>query len=621
MFSNNPQQQLVVGLQQITYADSNSKKKLLSQGIFALIDSTVPHLWLPADACSNFEDAFGLEWDSLNNLYLVNDTTHSTLTKTNPTLTFSLADSAMGGASVDIEFPYAAFDLTAAPPRVKTQSRYFPLQRSPDDSSYTLGRTFLQEAYMITNYENSTFSVSQTVFDSTPSHLVPIAASANSSSPTGTAGLTKTTGNPTPSGSGGGGISTGAIAGLAIAIAIVGIIVAIVAFFCIRKRRRARRARDAAIRDQTAQGQEPDSEKKGAGDEELEHFDPHDGPEAAFAMKKPNAGLSTSVNEVPETPQHHEMHGDQIFGVGTSRHPTELPGDRFSRSELSTPDPVQRQELPSPGDIARFHSLRSELSTPEPLWPNSELPTPDPSHELPSPPLNPTHPKSHPSPPMSAQNASAFNSPVLAAHKRLHPGSSAGSSPRHEPQRGISDDSIESPVLGQHDPSSFRSIAASTTAEPSHYDSTIGSPTSPGSRPGIRRSLNNGRPNVLHQNGRIGSQESDTFQTRLAEEASPGVSRFNTQRDRDAISIPSPAVSPEPTQQGIGRRPVGAPPGNSGEEAKDEGEKVGLLSREQKGKFKEDVEVDGSEHSEESGRGYVKEKVDEIDRRSNRSNE
>ena len=612
MFNDKPMQQLVVGLQQITYGDSNGDKKLLSQGILALIDSTLPHMWLPADACSNFEDAFGLAWDPISNLYLVNDTTHSALTKTNPTLTFSLADSAMGGASVDIKFPYAAFDLTAAPPRVKSQSRYFPLQRSPDDNSYTLGRTFLQEAYMITNYENSTFSVSQTVFDSTPSHLVPIAASANSSSPTVAAGITKTTGNPmSPGSGGGGGISTGAIAGLAIAIAIVGIIVAIVAFFCIRKRRRNRRARDAAIRDQTAQGQEPDSEKKGAGDEELEHFDPHDGPEAASPAKKPNAGLFTSVNEVPETPQHHEMHGDQIFGVGTSRHPTELPGDRLSRSELGTPDPLQRQELPSPGDINRVLSIRSELSTPEPLYPNSELPTPDPSHELPSPSLNPTHPKSHPSPPMSAHNASAFNSPVLAAHKHLQSGSSADSSPRHVPQRGISDDSIESPVLGQHDPSSLRSIAASTTAEPSHYDSTVSNPTSPGSRPGIRR------PNALVQNGRVGSQDSDTWQTRLAEGASPGVSRFNTQRDRDAISIPSPAVSPEPTQQGIARRPVGAPPGTSDEDAKDEGEKVGLLSREQKGKFREDVEVDGSEHSGDSGRGYVKEKVDEIDRRSN----
>jgi len=42
--------------------------------------------------------------------------------------------------------PYAAFDLVADYPLVIDSSRYFPLMRAANESQYTLGRTFLQEA-------------------------------------------------------------------------------------------------------------------------------------------------------------------------------------------------------------------------------------------------------------------------------------------------------------------------------------------------------------------------------------------------------------------------------------------------------------------------------------------
>lgn len=111
----------------------------------ALIDSTVPYLWLPQDACQLFETAFGISWDPLRNLYLVNDTLHDALVKENPSVVFTLANS-LNGPSVNITLPYASFDLVANYPLVKNQSRYFPLQRAADDNSYTLGRTFLQES-------------------------------------------------------------------------------------------------------------------------------------------------------------------------------------------------------------------------------------------------------------------------------------------------------------------------------------------------------------------------------------------------------------------------------------------------------------------------------------------
>ncbi|KAL9030785.1 MAG: hypothetical protein Q9180_006874, partial [Flavoplaca navasiana] len=60
-----------------------------------------------------------------------------------------------------IELPYAAFDLIAERPLMKNATRYFPLMRAADESQYTLGRTFLQEAYLVADYERRIFSISQ----------------------------------------------------------------------------------------------------------------------------------------------------------------------------------------------------------------------------------------------------------------------------------------------------------------------------------------------------------------------------------------------------------------------------------------------------------------------------
>ena len=139
---------LVVALQSIQYSDSSTKnKELLPSGsILTFIDSTVPHIWLPLDACRAFEDAFGIVYDNQTQLYLVNNTLHSTLTTRNANVSFIMGNNVQGGPTVNITFPYAAFDLQVSAPIVNTTQRYFPLRRAANDSQYTLGRTFLQES-------------------------------------------------------------------------------------------------------------------------------------------------------------------------------------------------------------------------------------------------------------------------------------------------------------------------------------------------------------------------------------------------------------------------------------------------------------------------------------------
>lgn len=136
---------LVVVLQSISYSGSDSAT-LLSNPINIFIDSTDPNLWLPDEVCDAFEDAFGLTVDETSGLYLVNDTHHTTLLNSDAEVSFRLSDVTTGGDSVRIVLPYNAFDLTAEYPLVENSSYYFPLKRAANETQYTLGRTFLQEA-------------------------------------------------------------------------------------------------------------------------------------------------------------------------------------------------------------------------------------------------------------------------------------------------------------------------------------------------------------------------------------------------------------------------------------------------------------------------------------------
>jgi hypothetical protein len=84
--------------------------------------------------------------------------------------------------NVNITFPYAAFDLTASSPLVDNTTRFFPLKRAVNESQYTLGRAFFQEAYVIADYERGNFSVSACKWNSQPQNLVPILPATNGTS-------------------------------------------------------------------------------------------------------------------------------------------------------------------------------------------------------------------------------------------------------------------------------------------------------------------------------------------------------------------------------------------------------------------------------------------------------
>ncbi|EPE31751.1 Acid protease [Glarea lozoyensis ATCC 20868] len=178
---------IVVGVQSILYAKRETNlTTLLPDPIYAFVESTDPNIWLPIESCLLFEKAFGLTWDESVSEYSLNSTQHNTLTRSNPTVTFRLAASTTGGATVDIILPFQSF--VHQYPSVPNATYQFPLQRASNPSQYTFGRIFLQEAYLTVDYDQGNFSLSQCTFiDGAPSRVMSIpGTSASNESGSGT---------------------------------------------------------------------------------------------------------------------------------------------------------------------------------------------------------------------------------------------------------------------------------------------------------------------------------------------------------------------------------------------------------------------------------------------------
>ncbi|KAF2677198.1 acid protease [Lentithecium fluviatile CBS 122367] len=227
-FSTDDSRVLSVGVQRITALNTLSgSRSFLNTPILSIIDSSFPHIWLPRETCDAFEEAFGLTYDADSDLYLINDTMHTRLQNLHPTITFSLGNENDPSKLVSIELPYGAFDLQASHPIFGNATRYFPIRRAANDTQYLLGRTFLQEAYVIADYERSNFSVHQALFLSRmpAQNIVTITVPSNGT---------------TNDSAGSSGLAKSAIVGISVGIAALVIILALLGFFCYRRRRRAK---------------------------------------------------------------------------------------------------------------------------------------------------------------------------------------------------------------------------------------------------------------------------------------------------------------------------------------------------------------------------------------------
>jgi hypothetical protein len=169
----------------------------------ALIDSTTPYLWLPSAVCDRFADAFNLTYNATFDLYtLTNEQFNQYGSADSFTFTFSFSsfDNNDNFGSplnvpglVNITVPMRAFVGLLQYPFMHRTIKYgdpavpyFALRKSHNDSAIVIGRSFLQEAYIITKYDEAVFSIHQAKFPEQPvaeANLVPIKQPNNSPYP------------------------------------------------------------------------------------------------------------------------------------------------------------------------------------------------------------------------------------------------------------------------------------------------------------------------------------------------------------------------------------------------------------------------------------------------------
>lgn len=134
--------------------------KSTEKPISALVDSSTPYMILPLEICQTFEKSLGLSWDDNAGLYLINQTEYERLKSGNGNITMNIGSN---GRSTALRLPVGSLILHAGIPLIAKPSRFFALKRANDSTPYTLGRVFLQNAYITADYDKRIFNVSRVI--------------------------------------------------------------------------------------------------------------------------------------------------------------------------------------------------------------------------------------------------------------------------------------------------------------------------------------------------------------------------------------------------------------------------------------------------------------------------
>lgn len=354
----------------------------MDDSITAVLDSSTPYLWLPTEVCERFASALNLTWREDLGLYVFRDGAQYThfLNDTSLSLTFSLSSYQNADnfgeplntpGVVNITLPSAAFAQLLRYPFKNiiqwgdSSLPYFPLKRftppDPKKQVYIIGRVFMQEAYLITSYDRSTFSVHQSRFPSnaaTNYSLAAITRPPDSPYPEFTAA-------PDPSQ----GLKPGQIVGIALSALISGSILALVLWFCLIRKRKPLQKKDIA-------GQEEESKEEPAVVEEEEPQSPVKRMFTRIIRKK--RSRKPAVHETDgSTAQPVEVGADaqhQVFEMPVPPEPVEL--DSHDIGDEDTEFCVDStEEALSQYEITR-RKLERQLQGPVPTYTPPEIPLP-----------------------------------------------------------------------------------------------------------------------------------------------------------------------------------------------------------------------------------------------------
>ncbi|RYP18765.1 hypothetical protein DL767_009765 [Monosporascus sp. MG133] len=210
----------------------------IDETVTAVIDSSTPFLWLPTPICDRFADAFNLTWNEDLGLYLFDDDNLGRFRSSQDlSVTFTLSsiddtnDSSepLDQRDVNITISPNAFIQTLRYPSLKAISYnappvpYFPLRRVNDGGKIVIGRTFMQEAYLITDYDMRTFSVHQARFPNDPLRNTSIKAISSGNRPHG----------PQEEHNG---LTRDAVAGIVVGASVLGMAIIMMVWWMLRKK-------------------------------------------------------------------------------------------------------------------------------------------------------------------------------------------------------------------------------------------------------------------------------------------------------------------------------------------------------------------------------------------------
>ncbi|KAI5919533.1 aspartic peptidase domain-containing protein [Camillea tinctor] len=230
---------------------------ITSGGVEVSVDGCSPYLSLPKSTCDNIAAELPVTYNSALGLYIWNtdDAKYSQIVSSASALVFTF----LGGSNtqnVTISVPFRHLNLTLTAPLVRTEQQYFPCYTGPA-GSYTLGRAFLQDAFVGANWNTKTWWLAQAPGPNVPAASVveiaetdaTIQASANdwkeswsgswrALSPEEANSSSSVSPEATTSAAQGTGLSTGAQAGIGVGVGIAGLaILGAIAFFLFKRRK------------------------------------------------------------------------------------------------------------------------------------------------------------------------------------------------------------------------------------------------------------------------------------------------------------------------------------------------------------------------------------------------
>jgi hypothetical protein len=170
----NSRKALTVYVQKLTVTDGLDEGMQVGQPFLATADSTRPYIYLPEDGYDQVLRYLNLVSDPLSGYVLVTEQQKRSLEARQTSLRFHLTEHSdtmqPPPPAVQVVLPTSSLIMQLGFPYVASTSWYLPIMKGNSSvSNFVLGRTFLQDAYLIADYDNRYFKIHQVDWNTTSS--------------------------------------------------------------------------------------------------------------------------------------------------------------------------------------------------------------------------------------------------------------------------------------------------------------------------------------------------------------------------------------------------------------------------------------------------------------------